>query len=424
MKKRMISALMILITVWSMFVITVNAEQTVSMNRDSINLYINQSYQLSVSGTTDEVTFHSSDTKIADVSGDGTVTAHALGTAVITAVTNDGLSAGCSVNVLKGVSPKEMQINAQNITLKEGESFTLETVVFPEETTDKSVHYVSSDTSIVRVDSNGYMRAFKAGVAVITAESSSAAVSQKCIVKVNPREGESTFNISLNGSLYAISGEKKNNMIVELRNSEIYQRSQTDENGLFSFEDIPQGNYSLAVYKTAKDRAPVSKTQISTGAYHMTISCIMNGSELVVLYQETVAADTELKDVRLEKSAVTLSCGETYDMNYYAVPSSVGVPTMSGTSTDESIATVDVDGRITAVSEGKVNIVFSTPDGSISKSCVVTVTGVNSNTYSWIIILLESVIILMIVLIFTAQYHRYIKKKEKEEFAFDEDDED
>lgn len=118
------------------------------------------------------LSWSSSDESIVSVE-DGTVTAVAEGTADITVSGGDNVSATCKVTV----SPEEeVEIEAESITLSTasadmliGESITLTATVLPENTTDKTVTWTSSETSIAGVDDTGTVTAVSAGTAVITA---------------------------------------------------------------------------------------------------------------------------------------------------------------------------------------------------------------------------------------------------------------
>ncbi len=402
--------------------LTVHAdEEKLDINATSVNIYINQSYQLTVTGTSETVIFYSDDPDIAEVSGDGNITARSLGTTKINAETAKGLSVQCVVNVLNGVSPKDIDISAQDVTLKVGESYTIRAKVKPEEA-DGTLTFTTSDSSIARVDQNGYIKALKAGVAVITVTSKSDAVSKKCIVKVNAATDQYGANISVKGSVFTISGEKKTNLTVELRNSNGFKRTKTDENGVFTIKDVKQGDYALLFYKSDKDTTPYAKTQISAGAYNLNISCIINGSDIVVLYQNNVAVASDIKELMLSADEVTLKSGETYDMKFHARPSKAVLPAVMGESDDEEIATVDADGRITGISEGTAVITFSTVDGRLSKSCTVTVSDSQGNKYSWLIITVETSAAFILLIAFMIRYIRFRKQKDKEEFLFNEED--
>ena len=299
MKKNVFCIALILMVILNLFSLPVSAdEEALSISNKNINLYINQSYQLSVTGTSSDVTFNSQDTNIAEVSGDGTVTAKGLGSTVISANADNGQKAECKINVLNGVSPREIIISAQDVTLKVGESYTIKAEVKPKETNQK-LTFTTSDSSVVKVDQNGYIKALKPGVTVVTVSSTSDAVTKKCIVKVNANTEQEGANVSVKGALYSIAGEKKVNMTVELRNSSGFKRTVTDENGDFSFTGVKQGDYAFLVYKNENDLTPTARTQISLGAYNLIISCIINENDVVILYRNNTAIASDIKDIVL-----------------------------------------------------------------------------------------------------------------------------
>ena len=102
-------------------------------------------------------------------------------------------------------------------------------------------------------------------------------------------------------------------------------------------------------------------------------------------------------------------------MTFKVSPSDAVLPTMNGKSDNENIAVVDIDGRITGISEGTANITFTTSDKRISKTCKVTVVSQTRTTYSWIIIIVESAIIITIFIAFVISYRKFIRNKEREE---------
>ncbi|MGN0470126.1 MAG: Ig domain-containing protein [Acutalibacteraceae bacterium] len=416
MKKNIISFLLMLTVLFSALALSANAETTDSpiFNRSSINLYPTQMYKLFL-GNSKKVSLTTSDSNIATVENDGTVTAVNKGTAVITATTSDGNTEKCNVNVLDGVSPQSISLNTQSITLTEGSGKKLNASVLPQNVANKSIYYSSSDTSVATVNQKGYVKAVKAGVAVITAESSSSAVTKKCIVNVHSNSGSDDFSVTVSGTLYELSGKKSPYKKIELKNSKNLLYAESDENGQFEIDNVEQGNYTMSVYKNSDADTPSASASVIVSSYNMNISCIINYTELVLLYQDEKISSHDIKDITLGKNSIILDKGEEYDMTYTIRPNNIGTPTLVGSSSNKKVATVNSDGKITAVSEGKATISFSTIDGRISKSCVVTVTDNNRSTYSWLIILIEVFLLLAVAGAFTYSYKKFLRNKEREE---------
>ena len=416
MKKRVVSVITVVAVLLCLLSANVFAVgENFSFTRESLDLFIGQSYQLQLNESRDNVTYTTTDPNVVTVSPTGMVTAVSLGSSVITAYGGIGVETHCSVNVIAGTSPESVRLNSQSISLTEGESFALKATVLPEDTPDSRVKYSSSDDTVARVDENGYVKALKPGVAVITAESVSAAVSEKCIVKVSSKAGRTSFSVNITGTLYSIAGEKKVNMLLVLSNDKESFETTTDANGRYYFDDIIQGSYTLSVYSNNQTKKPTATGQLAVGSYNMTVTTILNGNELVLLYQDQHSSSEKARDVTLEKSTLNLETGTAYDMSFRVSPSGAALPVMTGKSDNEAVAVVDVDGRITALSEGSAKITFISDDGKIKKTCQVTVVKAASNTHTWLILLFEGVIIILIVVMFFISYRKFTKKKERAE---------
>lgn len=151
--------------------------ESITLDVTALALTVGEEYTFTVTTEPADIEYltlswSSSDESIVSVE-DGTVTAVAEGTADITVSGGNNVSATCKVTV----SPdEEVEIEAESITLSTvsadmliGESLTLTATVLPENTTDKTVTWSSSESSIAGVDDNGTVTAVSAGTAVITA---------------------------------------------------------------------------------------------------------------------------------------------------------------------------------------------------------------------------------------------------------------
>ena len=77
--------------------------------------------------------------------------------------------------------------------------------------------------------------------------------------------------------------------------------------------------------------------------------------------------------VKLDKTAITLKVGDSITLIAEIEPNEAGNQDVEWTSDDQSIATVDMDGKVTAVAEGKTKIRVTTLDGAFVAICEVTV---------------------------------------------------
>ena len=124
---------------------------------------------------------------VAAVNAGGIVTAIGNGTANITVTTKDqNKTATCVVTVAQLITG--ISFDKTSITLYVGEEGTVIPTINPSNAADKSLNWISSDTSVASVDSEGKVTAVSKGTAVIKAEANDGSgVSASCTVVVkNP----------------------------------------------------------------------------------------------------------------------------------------------------------------------------------------------------------------------------------------------
>lgn len=147
--------------------------ESVNLNKNVLTLTVGDSETLTATLFPSDVTdgtliWDSSDNTKVTVT-DGTVTAVALGEATITVKTANGKTASCVITVeLPVVAVESISINKTTLTLTVGDSETLTVNVLPNNATDKTVNWNSSDINKVTVNSNGLVTAVAAGEATIT----------------------------------------------------------------------------------------------------------------------------------------------------------------------------------------------------------------------------------------------------------------
>ena len=165
---------------------------SVSLNQATAEMIVGETVQLSAtvlpSNATDKtLSWASSKQSVATVSGSGLVTALAEGSSTIT-VSVGGKSATCQVTVEKKViSVTSVTLDKTELTLKEGEEANLVATVKPEDASDKTITWSSSDDSVATVES-GKVKALKEGTVTITA--SAGAVKAECMVTVFLKYGK------------------------------------------------------------------------------------------------------------------------------------------------------------------------------------------------------------------------------------------
>ncbi len=166
--------------------------------------------------TTDTLVWTSSNDAVATVK-DGVVTAKSEGTATITAACGSA-KAECVVTVLPPILATGVTLDKTALKLYEGDAAKLTAMVKPEDTTDKTIVWTSSDKTIATVK-DGAVTAVKAGTATITAACGETKATCAVTVKapVAPAQKDGVYQIGtadelvwfakqVNGGSTAISG--------------------------------------------------------------------------------------------------------------------------------------------------------------------------------------------------------------------------
>ena len=146
-------------------------------------------YLTPYNATRDSLKWTSSDTGIATVDGNGTVTGVKAGTAKITVTDGSGsVKAECKVTVKAEARPvTSITMNKKTLAVNAGASGTLSVTYKPSNATIKGVTWTSSDETVARVEPNGKVVGISGGTATITATSDSGRFTATCVVTVKVR---------------------------------------------------------------------------------------------------------------------------------------------------------------------------------------------------------------------------------------------
>lgn len=159
---------------------------SVTLSQDYAEVFVGATFQLQATVTSDDVVpvvWSSSNETVARVDENGNVEALSQGSATITA-TADGASDECFVLVGALVEAESLTIDRESLIMDVGQRSVLRATVTP---VTASVLWISSDSSVVQVTTDGSLTALNAGTAVITAISGT--FSDTCTVLVRAAEG-------------------------------------------------------------------------------------------------------------------------------------------------------------------------------------------------------------------------------------------
>ena len=307
--------------------------------------------------TTDKsVEWSSSNESVATIDANGLVTAIAVGEAIITATTTDGsdLSASCKVTVVPTLA-ETITLDKAEISLEATETATLIASVLPELVTDKSVEWSSSDETVAVVDENGVVTAIAVGEAIITATTADGSnLSATCKVTVVPTLATS---ITLDKTEYEIA-EKSDFQLV----ATVLPELATDKGVVWSSSDKWVASVNENGLVTAYSVGEATITATTTDGSDLSASC------------KVTVVPTLAETITLDKIEISLEATETATLIVTVLPELTTDKSVEWSSSNESVATIDANGLVTAIAVGEAIITATTTDGSdLSASCKVTV---------------------------------------------------
>lgn len=134
--------------------------------------------------TNKTVVWSTTDENVISVDNVGFVTATGVGKATITVSTEDGNISDSIQLIVLPIDIESITLNKTSLILTQGDSEQIEAVILPENATDKTIEWQSSNETIAEVDGTGKLTAIKAGDVVITASDVTGKIQVQVSVKV------------------------------------------------------------------------------------------------------------------------------------------------------------------------------------------------------------------------------------------------
>ena len=195
-------------------IVSESSPHKISVEKDSLTLNPGNTYQLSPTvlpaGKDGRVTYKTSRSSVVRVSDSGIITARKAGTATITITSraNKEVTAKIKINVVNLPAPDSMEITASSGTVNKGGELQLAISPYPSGTSTE-VKWKSSNTSVLKIDSDGVVTGRKAGKATITATSKWNS-KVKATFEVSVYDPASPTSIQLNAGVITMEiGEKR-----------------------------------------------------------------------------------------------------------------------------------------------------------------------------------------------------------------------
>ena len=302
------------------------------------------------------VAWSSSDRSVATVDKAGTVHGLRPGTATVTA-TAEGKSGTCAVTVkAKAVGVTEVTLDKTELTLTEGETETLTATVKPDNADNRKVTWSSDKTEIATVDGAGKVTAVKAGEAVVTVTTEDGGKTATCKVTVKAKAVGVTDVTLDKTELTLTEGE-----------TETLTATVKPDNA-----DNKKVTWSSDKTEIATVDGAGKVTAVKPGEAVVTVTT-EDGGKTATCKVTVKAKVVPVTGVDVKPWSVTIGANGTTKLTCTVAPSNATNRNVRWESDNPSVATVDSDGNVRAVSAGVAKVSAVTEDGGFRSGCTVTV---------------------------------------------------
>lgn len=295
---------------------------------------------------------------------DGLVKGRKPGKTKIMAQTVNGLTDECEIEVLP-ILAASITLAENEITLYEGERYSLVASVLPENTTDKKVVWESEDRGIANVNESGVVTAVSYGNTRIKAMTANNLVDY-CQISVFPKV---EVELSVSDTI--------------LYEGEIYELTViTHPDGWENFIDWKSSDENIIRINGLNGNLYSGEEDLKNEKLYFTIETINSGSAIIsasVFGWKETSLQVDVKEVFLTENIyihpeyIHLIEGEQILLDVEVYPENITFPGLEWSSDNESVAIVDNKGLVTATGIGEAVISAKSTDGTdVEGKCYIT----------------------------------------------------
>ncbi len=332
--------------------------------------------QLVPNTATTTYTWSSINPQVATISNDGVVSANAIGNTTITCMAHNGITVQCNLHVVP-IKVESITLNETEATLMVGEKLQLKAMIAPENATDKSIIWSSTNEAVAVVSESGLVTAVGSGTCQVkvTANDDSGKTAS-CLVTVEKNNkltvtdmtqcsgGRGVLNVLLTdeetimGFQFDLElsegvtvAEREGNLLAQLTGNAVNTHSISSSkvgDGLYRFVVTPQSSRAISNADGGGMTITIDVADdVPTGTYTMTIKDI----EMTVK-----KAGNVYEDIHPKNSTATLTITEAMmgDVNGDGRVSVTDVISMNSYILEEEpaqfirkVADLNGDGKVT-----------------------------------------------------------------------------
>ena len=258
-----------------------------------------------------------------------------------------GLTGSQSSGDVQSVPVTGVSLDKTNLSMKVGEKATLKATVTPEDATNKTVTWTSSDSSIAEVSTLGEVTAKAAGEVTITATTQDGGKTATCTVKVSAKEVKVT-EVTLNHTNLDLQTGGTAQLVASVKPDNATNRAVTWTSSNTGVVTVDQSGNLKAV---AKGQAVITATaQDGSGK---SASCTVNVAD----------AHISVGGIQIEQGgSLTIGACQSEQLIAIVTPENATNKGVKWQSDDSHIVTVDGSGKIVGMNIGEAIITVISQD--------------------------------------------------------------
>ncbi|MDR2292106.1 MAG: Ig-like domain-containing protein [Prevotellaceae bacterium] len=263
---------------------------------------------------------------------------------------------------------KGIKLNENTVLLNAGSEAKLLHSIIPDNSTNKTVKWLSGNPNVATVDNDGLVKGISVGKAVVTVTAISGGKIDSCIVTVTAASipvtkvsvTPKTVNLKTTGTAQLAAAILPS----DATNKKVTWKSSND--------------------KIATIDANGLLTGISAGKATI-IATTDNGWKKDSCTVTVAEASVPVTGIALTPSSISIEVNKTDRITAHVQPANATNKKIIWKSSNDKIATVDASGLITGISAGQATVTVTAEDGGQTATCTVNITEPPTSLLTWYI---------------------------------------
>ncbi|OHX64505.1 Ig-like domain-containing protein [Flammeovirga pacifica] len=294
----------------------------------------------------------------------------------------------------------DVLLNKSKKSLEVEQTYQLKATVNPYNAKNKSITWHSTHPSIATVSETGLVTAVALGSTEIVVTTEDGNITNTCEVDVVeeafpniesvdgaqlPHVPENLLDENPSNDSRWSAKEYPKSVVIDygeilsFTNTKVATYENRSYHFTISISDSPTGDFTEIVNQSgATSVQPIEHSfPVVTGRYLKLTITGATGYESnwssITEFEAFYLANNKVESIALNSSSASLFAEETVQLEATVSPSDADNPSVTWSSSEISVAKVDSNGLVTAVSEGNATITVTTEDGGFTATCSITV---------------------------------------------------